>query len=128
MRGPWKYRLDFIARHETSYQNNEIDLHEMARRILKGFVARGWVNDTFFSKGVEPTLRVRETIGEYGHDQLEEILDQLHTIAFAKDIYGEDEKGEWPTVDTYDHFKGELYDWADEYRVWIAPASFVNQG
>ena len=111
----WKHRIECIARFERMYNNNEITLFELAEKIYKWFKMKGFI----YNDETGDDRKDFNWIDDYGLDKLEDIVDSFHTIAYAKDIF--DNESEYPTVEDYDYIKADLYDWADENRVWIEP-------
>lgn len=84
-----------IGKFEREYLDGEISLKEMAQKI----------HDYLTS------LSIYGYNG--GDDKFTEIVDgELHTIAYQDEIFEDDEQR--PTIDDYDGWKNELYDWADE--------------
>lgn len=110
----WKYEIEFIAIHEKSFSDGDLDLFEMCKVIYDDFYKYKWVNDYEKKIDCNKTFIEEEEIAA-----LEEIIDSLHTIAYAEDIFGKGE--ELPDVDDYDYFKNELYDWCDINSVWLSP-------
>lgn len=84
-----------IGKYEKQYMDNEISLQEMARKIhnyLTSLPIYGY--------------------GDGKDDDFTEIVDgELHTIAYQDEIFEDDE--DRPTVNDYDGWKEDLYDWAD---------------
>lgn len=120
-RGPWKHKIAFIAAFEKRYEEEEIALIELAKKIMDRLEKERWIWCEKDGKVVD--FKVRPGLSYEAHEELSEICDQLHTIAYADQIFGD--PSEYPGIDAYDYWKSELYDWADENRVWIEPVSMI---
>ena len=120
----WKYRMDFIGMAEAMYQKDKLDFQGMAKKIIDGFVKNKWIKKT--DVDLFPNLTDRKAIED---EELVELYDiimgTLHSIAYMDEIYGEETEF-LPTVDDYDYWKTELYDWADRNKVWIMPSYGVE--
>lgn len=111
--------IKFISPVEERYVNNEISLQEMARKIYNGFIRERWVDDS--EAGLLPVdYKLGTKISsEELYDLFELVQGTLHTIAFMDKIFEEGET--LPTINDYDYWKQDLYDWADSNKVWIKP-------
>jgi len=95
----WTYTFD-LKQFELKFVDGKLTLQEMAMEIfqyLKSFPMYG-----------------DEYLDEITDDDFMEIVDGgLHTIAYFDYIYEEDSSKTGPSIEDYDRWKNELYDWAD---------------
>jgi hypothetical protein len=118
----WKHTVKFIGQIEARYLKEEITLEEMALEIMKRFYRTGWICENPEYEEWN-TNRAKKGIDEEELNALETLIyEDLHSIAFAKDIYTPNED-DYPTIETYDYWKSRLYDWANFNKVWIEPSS-----
>lgn len=116
----WKAKIEFIGIAEKQYQNEEIDLQEMCKRILKGFWTYKYISENPFDQ--KQTQEPLHWIGDYQVELEELIFECLHTIAFRDEVFEGDEENDDLTVEDYDNWKSRLYDLCDYLRIWIAPS------